>query len=604
MKREVKITLVFMLIISAFLCFYSASAEIVSVTLNHPDNETVVNTTQPSLNFTAVSSTNMTLDNCTLYINDTDYGVWLGVVENDTEYSVIPTPAISGSDGLYLWDVECNDGHGAVNSTKRNFILDTPAPTYSGNITNSTSAGQIIKFSLLWQGTYNLSGYVFSLDNGNETFVNDSFVRFSGLENWSNASKLVNSSVGATIRWKIYANDTRGNWNVSDEYSLNLTDGTEPVSYISAPANSYNDSDGSINFSFRCTDNYNVSTIEFLTNVTGDWIVNYSNSSYQNNTWINLTLTGIPEKRNYKWAVYCNDTSGNSNLTGNLTFNVDKTDPDITDSSPDNHASYTLPSSGSKTVTFSYTVEDNLGIKNCSLYIDDSKKETNNSVRNDTEGTFQHSFDVEGDYDWKIICFDYAGNSDDVIKIVTINAASGSSNSGGSDNTDDVENQSIGSITSSKKVTNLDKGAKATFSVSGTTHSIIVKNISSYSAFLELGSTPIIFSAEVGVPRTFDLNGNGKDDFSVNLTGVNSEAVNMTLSVISEQGSNLNITSGNVTQNNVTGNFTSSSHSISISPESWKWIALAMTIIAIAFAAATGIAVQRKRKKAWWKKGH
>jgi hypothetical protein len=55
---------------------------------------------------------------------------------------------------------------------------------------------------------------------GNYEFKNDTWVAFtSGMcsapytDCWSNVTKLVNSTVGATIKWCVYANDTSNNWN-------------------------------------------------------------------------------------------------------------------------------------------------------------------------------------------------------------------------------------------------------------------------------------------------------------------------------------------------------------------------------------------------------
>ncbi|MEM7818919.1 MAG: discoidin domain-containing protein [Candidatus Aenigmatarchaeota archaeon] len=42
-------------------------------------------------------------------------------------------------------------------------------------------------------------------------------------ECWSNVTKVINSTVGATIKWKVYANDTNNNWNVSEEFSYVTT---------------------------------------------------------------------------------------------------------------------------------------------------------------------------------------------------------------------------------------------------------------------------------------------------------------------------------------------------------------------------------------------
>jgi hypothetical protein len=54
-------------------------------------------------------------------------------------------------------------------------------------------------------------------------WVNDTWVPMTGTTNWSNATKVVNSQVGKTIYWKVYANDTSNNWNTSLEYSYLTT---------------------------------------------------------------------------------------------------------------------------------------------------------------------------------------------------------------------------------------------------------------------------------------------------------------------------------------------------------------------------------------------
>jgi len=102
-----------------------------------------------------------------------------------------------------------------VTETVNITIKDVTAPLYSLNQTDSTSAGIDVLFSLYWSDSA-LSGYIFSFDNGTGTFVNDSYVNMTGTGNWSNVSKWVNSTVGATIRWQVYANDTSGNMNSTE----------------------------------------------------------------------------------------------------------------------------------------------------------------------------------------------------------------------------------------------------------------------------------------------------------------------------------------------------------------------------------------------------
>lgn len=54
-------------------------------------------------------------------------------------------------------------------------------------------------------------------------FVNDSYVAMIGTLNWSNVTKSVNNSVGSTIKWQVYANDSSNNWNSSTIYEYITT---------------------------------------------------------------------------------------------------------------------------------------------------------------------------------------------------------------------------------------------------------------------------------------------------------------------------------------------------------------------------------------------
>jgi len=64
------------------------------------------------------------------------------------------------------------------------------------------------------QGTYVTFGSEESITIGSG-WVNDTWVSMTGATNWSNVSKLITSSVGSTIAWCVYANDTSNNWNSS-----------------------------------------------------------------------------------------------------------------------------------------------------------------------------------------------------------------------------------------------------------------------------------------------------------------------------------------------------------------------------------------------------
>jgi hypothetical protein len=63
-----------------------------------------------------------------------------------------------------------------------------------------------------------------------EAWVNNSFAYFSG-STWSNVTKTVNSTLGANIAWRVYANST-GNggdrWNVTDVFNYTTTSAEAP----------------------------------------------------------------------------------------------------------------------------------------------------------------------------------------------------------------------------------------------------------------------------------------------------------------------------------------------------------------------------------------
>ena len=102
---------------------------------------------------------------------------------------------------------------------------DLTPPTWSNNQTNNTNANRSTLFSLKWNDNNGggLAGYIFSFDNCTGSFVNSTWTAMTGTENWSNVTKTINSTNGCPIRWRVYANDTANNWNVSDIFTFTTT---------------------------------------------------------------------------------------------------------------------------------------------------------------------------------------------------------------------------------------------------------------------------------------------------------------------------------------------------------------------------------------------
>ncbi len=136
--------------------------------------------------------------------------------------------------------------------------------------------------------------------------------------------------VGYANNWSIVNLTT--NYILPSNYiwmTLYESDSTPPLaSFGTNPVDNYNDSDGSVTFDMKCSDNLGISTISLYGNWSGTWEANYSNSSYTNDTWLNVSVTGIPDGTNYQWQVWCNDTSSLEDWIGNnRTFTIDTISP-------------------------------------------------------------------------------------------------------------------------------------------------------------------------------------------------------------------------------------------------------------------------------------
>lgn len=104
---------------------------------------------------------------------------------------------------------------------------DENLPTFSGNMTNTTMAGEGINFTMSVNDDVQLNssaGYIFSTNNTG-TWKNTSFVYFTGTANTMTAWNIttLNDTVRLIVQWKFYANDTSDNWNASETYNLTTT---------------------------------------------------------------------------------------------------------------------------------------------------------------------------------------------------------------------------------------------------------------------------------------------------------------------------------------------------------------------------------------------
>ena len=190
-------------------------------------------------------------------------------------------------------------------------LEDTAKPTYSNVATNTTQANSTCLFSTLWSDDVGLSHYIFST-NDTGTWSNETAVAFVANPDWSNVTKTLNNTIGLTIGWIFFANDTSNNWNNTGTQTLTTTDTLVPVasniSVNSTVANSQ------VLFSVFWTD-LKLSGYIFSWNSSGSW----SNDTWTDpwsgtpsSGWSNVSKThsstvGLV----IGWRIFCNDTNNN-----------------------------------------------------------------------------------------------------------------------------------------------------------------------------------------------------------------------------------------------------------------------------------------------------
>jgi len=241
------------------------------------------------------SSLRITLDNNGSATNDESYVDCSNVTLRNSSYAGTPSQNFSYIAGVG-WQVNVTVPVNSV-GTKNLFLnatysgttysntqvnaicygscADTTPPTYSSQGVNTTINGTLAKFYALWTDNSALhpnGQYIFSTNNSG-SWVNETPVNFTTTPNWANVTKILSATVGATIGYTWYANDTAGiNNNTGAIHILTITQtSTDSCTCPSANTN------WAINFSHYC-------------NVTTACNLGTGNLSFTNNTgWCNIS---------------------------------------------------------------------------------------------------------------------------------------------------------------------------------------------------------------------------------------------------------------------------------------------------------------------------
>ena len=327
--------------------------------------------------------------NDTLVLNNTFYNTAYTMTLNSTTYnyntSILNNTILNSTENcLYLFrnqnlSIKYNKIYECFDTSAAGILLSSDTGTIASNVINHTRIGiyvisdfygSIDSNNVSYTRTMGLGNLnIYSIDAAGINVTNNNFYNAVGwgiyIPNMQSNLKIWHNNIYGNSQGGIYnevftlevSNDSEGNYwghsscpvfipgtdsnnlNVKDSYPYNETDGwlshepticdsVPPIASFGAnPVDDYVSNNTHIAFDLKCSDDINVSTIQLYTNTIGTWQANYSNSSYTTDTWLNITVDGIPNGLDYKWAVYCNDSGGNENWTDNRTFSVNYTAP-------------------------------------------------------------------------------------------------------------------------------------------------------------------------------------------------------------------------------------------------------------------------------------
>ena len=220
---------------------------------------------------------------------------------------------------------------------------------------------------------------------------------------WTNVSMSYNSSIDlwvgsipgmsalTEVRFKIYANDTSGNWGVSDEYSYTVRDLTPPTIEISSPVNDSYLAKSVIVVEWSASDNCGIDHYEVYVDGSP---VNTSISSGVTSYTLSMS------EGDHNITVVAVDLAGNT-ASDSIVIHVDLTSPTMEITSPED-GSYIAES----IVTVKWSSSDNYGINHYEVYVDGSP--VNTSIPADVISYMLNL--SEGDHNITVLAFDLAGN--------------------------------------------------------------------------------------------------------------------------------------------------------------------------------------------------
>ena len=254
---------------------------------------------------------------------------------------------------------------------------------------------------------WNLKNLTLIIWNSTESLFYSETKNISGVYNKSSFNVFLNED---SYKWSCLVYDYESNYGSADN-SLSAVKTSTSLIY---PLNNTqtNQKDISFNCSARTDTTKNIKNITFYLWNSSDLIhTNYKEVSGVYNELVSNYNFSYEE--NYLWgcSAFTDNSADNFTeliTTGNFILIYDITQPIINLLEPENEKNYILNNSNQE-IDFSFNINEKNDVNNCNLIVNNEIKSTNNSVDKSLTQNLKSSF-VDGNYNWKIICNDKAGN--------------------------------------------------------------------------------------------------------------------------------------------------------------------------------------------------
>lgn len=212
---------------------------------------------------------------------------------NVTSHSLTLTDLIEGTN--YYFRVQSTGESGIPTSLV--FLLQR-RPLYSNIGFNTTLAGSSSRLTCKWTTDRTLSVGIFSTNNTG--IWQNSTVNLSGSQAWHNVTITLNSTVGVTVQFAWYANDSDNVWGFTGIFSLLTTsgglDGLELIAPDEAQYWTYNQ----ISFSFLVSFANPIINASLWLNASGTW----QRIVWNTTTVVNATNNFVFNFATYPKAIY------------------------------------------------------------------------------------------------------------------------------------------------------------------------------------------------------------------------------------------------------------------------------------------------------------